>query len=87
MLQVKNQAEELQHLIFSYQPAKFEKKLVEFIDLLGTKSCLQAKEPVFSKTLQALLTALQQKDYLLFADLLEYKLQPLLSDVKEEGTV
>lgn len=73
-------AEELQDLIFSHQPAKFEKNLIVFIDLLSGQTSVHTDNPGFSAVLQALLSAYQQKDYLLFADLLEYKLQPLLQD-------
>lgn len=77
-MQMKEKAIELQDVIFSHQQAEFDKILVEFIDLLGSQKHIQLADPDFSALLQSLLLAYEQKDYLLFADLLEYKLQRLL---------
>lgn len=70
----------LQLLIFDNKVSEFHAKLVEFIDVLEKQS-LNANE--IRKNLQCLLEAYEQGDYLLFADLLEYKVKELFE--KQDG--
>ena len=75
-----SQIDYLQLLIFDNKASEFHAKLVEFIDGLEKQS-LSANE--IMKNLQSLLEAYEQGDYLLFADLLEYKVKELFE--KQDG--
>ncbi|WP_018702252.1 hypothetical protein [Anaeromusa acidaminophila] len=77
--------DELQNAIFKFEASILETKVIAMLDLLSKHSLVLENEVSVQRVLQELLKAYQTKDYLLLADVLEFKLKPLLAEKRREN--
>jgi len=70
--------DQIQEYIFQFNIGKVAASMVEVIDNLNVLLQGQQDNPEVKNILETLTNAMQNQDYLLMADLLEYRLKPLV---------
>lgn len=74
---------DIQECVFDCQPETLDQSIVQLVDELS--KYISQDNLSFSIVLSKILEAYENKDYLLFADLLKYELLPLLQILRPEG--
>ncbi|MDT8903902.1 hypothetical protein [Anaeroselena agilis] len=80
--------DQLQEEVFAYRPAGINAAFLALVDALEywVNNVFRAEErPALNRLLELMLTAFDNKDYLLAADLAEYELRPMAAAARKRS--